>query len=167
MRTVLPLLCLVFVLSATEPAHGQLRTTAHQNQTPQTQLYDQSSNVDNVLASLFGAEAFDMSHTYEASFSSFGGQTSSVGAYTNTMMWKFNSKWAARADVTLAHPLSANNNFGMGQPQIYLRNAEVTYQPSEDMHFRVQFRQSPHGRYARPFGIHRRGAFGHPFISRN
>lgn len=155
MRTALPLLCLVFVLSATAPAHAQLRETAQQDRSIQTQLYDRGSDLTSMLGSLFGAEEFNMSHTYEASFSSFGGETRSVGAYTNSMMWKFNSNWAARADVTVAHPLGANS-FGDQQPRIYLRNAEVAYQPSENMQIRFQVQQSPHGRYARPYGAYGR-----------
>jgi len=165
MRTLFSLLCFVLVLSATNPAYAQLRTTAQESQSPQTQLYDEDSNVSNALASLFGAEAFNMSHTYEASFSSFGGQTTSMGAYTNTMMWKFNSNWAARADVTVAHPLGLNSFGDQQKPRIYLRNAEVAYQPSENMQVRFQVQQNPYGRYASPYGVSpHRSAFRHdPF----
>jgi len=168
MRTVLPLLCLVFVLSATAPAQAQLRETAQESRSVQTQLYDRGSDLSNAISSLFGAEEFHMSHSYSASFSSFGGRTSSVGAYTNSMMWKFNSAWDARMDVTVAHPLGANS-FGANQdPQVYLRNAEVTYQPSENLQFRVQVQQNPHGRYASPHGFApRRGLHGSTLFRRN
>jgi len=157
MRTVLPLLCLVFVLSATAPAHAQLRDTA-ENQVVTTQLYDRGSATANALGSLLGAEHFKMGHSYQMSFSSFGGNTASMGMYTNSMMWQFSSDWAARMDVSVAHPLTSGS-FGQQETQVYLRNAEVAYKPSENFQVRMQVRQSPHGRYASPYG--RYGGYGH------
>ncbi|MFO8099025.1 MAG: hypothetical protein R6T83_05300 [Salinibacter sp.] len=153
MRTALSLLCLVFMLSVMAPAHAQLRETAQQNQSVQTQLYDRGSAAVNALGDLFGAEHFHMSHSYEASFSSLGGETSSMGMYTSSMMWQFNSNWAARADVSVAHPFSGGSTFGSQEPRVYLRNAEVAYRPSENMEFRVQVQQNPYGRYMSPYGM--------------
>lgn len=156
MRTTLPLLCLVLTLSLTAPAEAQLRETAQRNSSIQTQLYDAGAAATNALQSLFDAESFRMSHTYSASFSSFGGRASSMGMYTNTMMWQFNSDWAARMDVSVAHPLAQGGAFGDQSAQVFVRNAEVAYKPSENFQLHVQFRQRPHGRFASPFG----GAFG-------
>jgi hypothetical protein len=156
MRTALSLLCLVFILSVTAPAQAQLRETAQQSRSVQTQLYDTGSAAVNALGDLFGAEHFRMSHSYEASFSSFGGEASSMGMYTSSMMWQFNSNWAARADVSVAHPFTGGNAFGSQEPRVYLRNAEVAYRPSENMEFRVQVQQSPYGRYMSPYGYHSR-----------
>lgn len=152
MRTVLPLLCLVFMLSVTMPAEAQFRETAEQNRTVQTQLYDSASDAANALQSLFGADQFRMAHSYEASFSSFGGNTASMGMYTNSMMWKFNSDWAARMDVSMAHPFTQNSALGGPEPKVYLRNAEVAYKPSDKFQVRMQVRQSPYGRYMSPYG---------------
>lgn len=158
MRTALPLLCLVFLLSMTAPAHAQLRETAQRNRSVQTQLYDTGSAAVNALGDLFGAEHFRMSHSYEASFSSFGGQSSSMGMYTSSMMWQFNSDWAARADVSVAHPLTGGSAFGSQKPRVFLRNAEVAYRPSDNMEFRLQVQQSPYGRYMSPYGYHTRSS---------
>lgn len=160
MRTIVPLLCLVFMLSMTAPAEAQLRETA-QNGSVSTQLYDTGSAATNALGDLFDAENFRMGHSYQMSFSSFGGNTSSMGMYTNSMMMQFNSQWAARMDVSVAHPLM-NDAFGNQQPQVYLQNAEVAYRPSENMQFRLQVQQSPYGRYASPRGAYR-GARGSAF----
>jgi len=160
MRTILPLLCLVFVLSATAPAHAQLRETAQKNSSVVTQLYDTGSDATDALGNLFGAEDFRMNHSYQMSFSSFGGGTSSMGMYTNSMMWQFNSDLAARVDVGVSHPLASNNAFGNQEPKVFLRNAEVAYTPSDNMKIHFQVRQSPHGRYASPYGHrHQRGGF--------
>lgn len=156
MRTALPLLSLIFLLSVTAPAEAQFRETAQQNQSIQTQLYDSGSAAANALESLFGADHFRMGHSYEASFSSFGGQTASMGMYTSSMMWQFNSDWAARMDVGVAHPFTQNSAFGDQQAQIFLRNAEVAYKPSENFQVRMQVQQSPYGRYMSPYGMHHR-----------
>lgn len=160
MRTALPLLCLVLTLTLTAPAEAQLRETAQQNQSVQTQLYDTGSAAADALQSLFGAEHFRMSHSYEASFSSFGGQSASMGMYTNSMMWQFNSDWAARMDVSVAHPFSQTNAFGEQDAQVFIRNAEVAYKPSENFQVRMQVQQSPYGRYMSPYGTYGRSYSG-------
>lgn len=161
MRTILPLLCLVFMLSAMAPAQAQLRETAQRETSVITKLYDTGSAATNALGDLFGAEHFRMGHSYQMSFSSYGGQTASMGMYTNSMMWQFNSDWAARVDVGVSHPLT-NGAFGQQETRVFLRNAEVAYQPSENMRIHLQVQQSPYGRYARPYGTYRRSPFSSP-----
>jgi hypothetical protein len=152
MRTTASLLCLVLVLALTSPpAQAQLRSTSASDSVP-TRLYDTGEAAVDALGQLFGAEHFRMAHSYEASFSSFGGQSASMGMYTNSMMWQFSPEWAARVDVGMAHSLGGNNAFGQEQTQVFLRNAEVAYRPSENMQFRLQIQQSPHGRYMSPHG---------------
>ena len=98
-----------------------------------------------------------MSHSYEMSFGSFGGQASSLGMYTNTMMFQFSQKLAARVDVAFAHSLLNN---GMRNPlgpdadrgQVFLRNAEIAYRPTENMRLHLSVRQSPYGGYMNPYG---------------
>jgi len=152
MRTALVIACLVFTLSMTAPAEAQLRETAQRNQSVQTQLYDSGSAAADALQSLFGADKFRMAHSYEASFSSFGGQTASMGTYTSSMMWQFNSDWAARMDVSVSHPFTQGGAFGSQEPRVYIRNAEVAYKPSDNFQVRMQVQQSPHGRYMSPYG---------------
>jgi hypothetical protein len=155
MRTTFSLLCLVLLLSLASPAEAQLRETAQQNRSVQTQLYDSGSAAANALQSLFDAEHFRMTHSYEASFSSFGGQAASMGMYTNSMMWQFNSDWAARMDVSVSHPFAQGAGFGNQEARVFIRNAEVAYKPSDNFQVRMQFRQSPHGRYLSPYGTFR------------
>jgi hypothetical protein len=95
-----------------------------------------------------------MSHTYQASFSSFGGRASSMGMYTNSMMWQFNSDWAARMDVSVSHPFTQGSGFGNQEARVFIRNAEVAYKPSENFQVRMQFQQSPYGRYVSPYGAY-------------
>jgi hypothetical protein len=152
MRIALVTAFLVLTLSMTSPAEAQFRETAQRNQSVQTQLYDSGSAAADALQSLFGADKFRMAHSYEASFSSFGGQAASMGTYTSSMMWQFNSDWAARMDVSVSHPFTQGGAFGSRDPQVYLRNAEVAYKPSDNFQVRMQVQQSPYGRYMSPYG---------------
>lgn len=151
MRMFFSLLCLALMLSVMQPAEAQLRDTA--NGPAPTALYDEGAST-NLLNTLFSDDHFRMSHTYEMSMSRFGGNTASLGMYTNSMMWQFNEQWAARVDVSLAHsPFGGNDMFGnQTDAQVFLRNAEVAYRPSENMEFRFQMQQSPHGSYMSPYG---------------
>jgi len=77
-----------------------------------------------------------------------------MGMYTNSMMWQFNSDWAARVDVSVAHPFTQTNNsaFGQQDTEVFLRNAEVAYKPSDNFQVRMQVQQNPRSRYMSPYG---------------
>ncbi len=171
MRTTLTLLLLIVFLGVTTPAEAQLRTDVRSANAP-VKLYDQGGSAFS-LNKYFSPEHFRMSHSVEFSTSSFNGG-SSMGMYTNSMMWQFSQKLAARVDVGVAYSPNAQ---GFGQsnklnlnngPQVFLRNAEIAYRPSENVQFHLSVRQSPYGQYASPYGYygHRGGghfqaAFGH------
>ena len=78
--------------------------------------------------------------------------------YTNTMSWQFSDKLAARVDISAAYsPFSGGDLAGLeGQqkPQVFLRNAEIAWRPTENVQLHVQIRQSPYGRYASPYGYY-------------
>ena len=152
MRVFFSLLCLVIMLSVMQPAQAQLRET--DSRPAPAALYDDGSTAGSLLNTLFSDEHFRMSHAYEMSMSRFGGNSASLGMYTNSMMWQFNEQWAARVDVSLSHsPFGGSNAFANEQDaRVFLRNAEVAYRPSENMEFRFQMRQSPYGSYMSPYG---------------
>lgn len=149
MRTTLSILCLALFLSVATPAQAQLREDAAQRAQQSTpKVYDESG-VTALFDQIFSPEHFRMGHSYEMSLSSFGGQSASMGMYTNTMQWQFNDQLAARVDVGLMQPFSG---FNEQEPRLLLRNAEVAYRPTENMQFHFQVQQSPYGRYAGPYG---------------
>src|SRR5690606_1177779 len=101
MRKLLPLLCLVVFLAVAMPAQAQLRQNLPV-QRASSKLFD-SEAVSFVMNKIFSPQHFRMQHSYEMSFGSFGGHSSSLGMYTNTMMWQFDQKLAARVDIAFAH----------------------------------------------------------------
>jgi hypothetical protein len=136
------------------------------------------------LDKLFSPEFFRMGHSYEMSYSSFGGQGLSMGTYTNSMMWRFSTKLAARVDVAVQHAPFGVSGLSNGLPVsqsnlsgVYLRNAEVAYQPLRNLTMHLSVRQapygygsylSPYGRYGYSNGYDRyglRGGFGDPYFN--
>ena len=167
MRNILSLVVLLVLLGVTLPAQAQLRNQVG-NQQASTKLYGSEGAMFS-LNNLFSPEHFKMSHSYEMSFGSFGGSSSSLGMYTNSMMFQFNEKLAARVDLSFAHQpfgssnmMSENGNNG----QFFLRNAEVAYRPSENVQLHLSVRQSPYGSYMSPYGMYG-GGYGHYYGMRS
>lgn len=162
MRYFLPQIVLIVVLGTAVPAQAQMRNQVESSQPAPAQLYD--SNVPSfTLNNLFSPEHFTMGHSYEMSFGSFGGGSESLGMYTNTMLFQFSRQLDARVDVSVAHSFTGNQFGNEGQGgQVFIRNAQVNYRPTENMQFHISFRQSPFGMYGHPYG--HRGGYGYaPF----
>ncbi|WP_457652187.1 hypothetical protein [Rhodocaloribacter sp.] len=158
MRKALFISCIVLMLGVTPPAKAQLRQDVNVQNAP-VRLYDQSGFT---LNKFFSPAHFRMNHSFEMSAGSFGGRTSSLAMYTNTMAWQFSSKLAARVDVAFA--FSPLGNGGLGgvsrgnQGRVFLRNAEIAWRPTENMQLNISVRQSPYGLYASPYGAY--GPYG-------
>jgi len=155
MRKTLSLLCLVAFLGVAVPAQAQLRNAVEVNRAS-AQLYDTGGS-SFLFNKLFNPLVFQMSHSFEMSMGSYGGRSSSMGMYTNTMAWQFSDKLAARVDLSVAYSPFNNSVLGLGEqqkPQVFLRNAEVAWRPSEKVQFHLQVRQSPYGSYMSPYGYY-------------
>lgn len=168
MRYTLSLVCLVLFLAVATPAQAQLRQDVHSQRAP-VKLFDHGG-AGYVLNQIFSPEHFRMQHSYEMSIGSFGGQSSSLGMYTNSMMWQFNEKLAARVDIAFAHsPFgnalgSGNGGIDGNGGRVFLRNAEVAYRPSERVNLHFSIHQSPYGPYMGPYGYYNMGPYGyHPY----
>lgn len=100
-----------------------------------------------------GIQNFEMRHSYEMSFTNMGGQTGNLNMYTNTMLFQFNPRLTGRVDVAFAHSNFGNNPMmsGMGGPQVFLRNAELSYQISEKSSIHFSFQQLPGSMMMDPF----------------
>lgn len=163
MRNFVSLACLLLLLGTALPAQAQLRETAFEQQAP-VKLYETKSSGFS-LNKFFDPAHFRMSQSVEFSSSSFGGQTASLGMFTNSMMWQFSDKLAARVDVSAAYSPNAgtfsNAAGGLnGDARIFVQNAEVAYRPSENVELHLSFRQSPYGRYGSPYGYYGYSGYG-------
>lgn len=163
MRSSVYILCLVFLILFASPANAQLRQDAAVANAP-VRLYDEAGPAFS-LNRFFSPEHFRMSHSFELSSSSFGGYGGTLAMYTNSMMWQFSSKLAARVDVAMAYSPTSSypglNPGGNDNTQVFLRNAELAFRPKENMLIQLSVRQSPYGAYASPYGMY--GGYGSPY----
>lgn len=153
MRKIFLLIGFVVLLGVTAPAQAQLRAdvTSAVQRAP-IRLYHPGTGFS--LSDLFSPDHFRMQHTYEMSMGTIGGSSYSLGIYTNSMLWQFSDKLAARVDIGIAHS-PWGGSLGLNQrPQIFLRNAELAYRPRENMLFQFTVRQSPYGYFMAPYGYY-------------
>jgi hypothetical protein len=115
----------------------------------------------------FSGDKFKLSHSYEMSYSSFGSAGSfGMGLYTTSLRWQPTANLAGRMDVGVAHMPFGDGNlqqafgFSQDQPaQVFIRNAELAYRPTENSMIRLQFSQNPFG-YGAGYGGYG-GAYGY------
>lgn len=108
----------------------------------------------SLLFGWFDPERFQMRHSVSFSYHTMGGQSFSLGTYTNSMTYQFADNLLARADVSMsyspfqsvANPLMKGKNSSLSS--IYLSRAELNYKPWENVTVHFQFRQSPYGYYS-------------------
>lgn len=166
MRVSLLLIAFVFCLGFTQSAEAQYKSdAAAEAMMAQSRIYGDGGFS---LGKMFDPRYFQMSHSYQMSFGSGGGGSAGMGEYTNTMMWRFSPKLAARVDVGVAHSLFGGAPTGVGGvpgsqnsfANVYLKNAEVAYQPMKNMTLHLSFRQAPrgYGYYMNPYGY-----YGNPY----
>lgn len=161
MRHILFTACLIIVLGIAVPARAQLRSQVATEESA-VRVYDYGKSGFS-LDRFFSPAHFRMSHSFEFSTGSFGGGSSSVGMYTNSMRWQFSSKLAARADVAYAYSPDGGNNLnnvvGGNNGRLFVRNAELAYRPTENMQIHLSYRQSPYGGYYGPGSYGRRSGY--------
>ncbi len=159
-RKILILLLLAVLVY---PVEAQFRNSVP-SAFPQTKLYSSSNQVSAILSKIFNPSVFQMSHSFEMSTGSFGENGYSMGMYTNTMAWQFSPKLAARMDVSVAYSpqnqVAREAGFGPQHPQIFLRNAELFWKPSNRVQFNFQVRQNPFGYH----GMMGYGPYGHGYF---
>jgi hypothetical protein len=123
-----------------------------------------SAGIGFLMNTVFNPKYFQMSHGFEMSMGSSSYGTSSLAMYTNSLQWQFGSKLAAQADVSVAYSPFGSTNVGFSSnpgsvsgrsADVFLRNASVAYQPSENVRLNLSYHRSPYGSYLRPYGWYR------------
>jgi hypothetical protein len=87
-----------------------------------------------------------MRQSYSLSYTSFGsGQGMSLGAYTNSLSYRFSDPLSVQFDVSLMHsPFGGfNDRMTKDLTGIYLTRAQLNYRPTENVLFQIQYRQMP------------------------
>ncbi|MEM9997287.1 MAG: hypothetical protein AAF809_06260 [Bacteroidota bacterium] len=141
---------LLALLLATTPVQAQFRADAPNGPAP---VMVTANPAGASLGRFFSGDAFKLSHSYEVSYSSFGSAGGfGMGLYTTSLRWQPTANLAGRVDVGVAHApfgssqLQSAFGFSENQPaQVFIRNAELAYRPTENSMIRLQFSQNPFG----------------------
>ena len=149
---VLGIVVCVVVLSTS--ADAQLRSQADHESRVSQGLYGNSGS--SFLFGLIDPARFQMRHSIQFSYHTFGNQGVSLGTYTNSMSYAFAENLSARADISLSYSpyntFSNNRGGSRNFSSIHLSRAEINYKPFENMTVQIQYRQFPYGTfYNSPF----------------
>jgi len=103
----------------------------------------------NLILGIFNPNNFQMHHSYNLSYSSFGNNGIALGVYTNSMFYKFSNKLNVQLDASLVHSPynSLGKNYQNNLNGIYLSKAQINYNPSKDFHISIQYRNLPYSYY--------------------
>lgn len=110
---------------------------------------------------LFNAQTLRFSQSVEMSYTGGAMGSLGLGTYTGSVQWQPSARLAGRVDLAVAQPLFGSGalggaagalGMGSGQPQVYLRNAEIAYRPTANSVLHLSVQQSPYGAYAAPYG---------------
>ena len=125
----------------------------------------------NSLFGFINPDNFSMHHTFELSYSTFGGNGLALGVYTNSMAYKFSDKLNVEADLSVVN--SPYNSFGKEfSKQIngfYLSRAQINYKPTDNMNIMIQYRNVPMTFY-NPYSYYGGYGYGYgysPFYGNN
>ncbi|HLR26053.1 MAG TPA: hypothetical protein VK112_09315 [Fodinibius sp.] len=140
---LLPVVALIMLtMGLSSPVAAQLRANLP-NPSELTGPVVQDPSQGAKLSNLFNMQ---MDHSYSMMFSSFGGQMHNMNAYTNTMQFFFTENLTGRVDLSLLHSPFGNSfmqqDSGLNT-EFIIRNAELSYEISDNSHVRVQFQQRP------------------------
>ena len=152
-------LSLVFIIIITTSVFAQYRDDGLNKPGVKEGIVDQSSSY---AFGFLNSENFQMRHSFSLSYSSFGGQGTSMGSYTNSMFYKLMSNLNVQMDVSLL--FSPYSSFGKSFQDdingIYISRAAINYYPFKDMQISIQYRNLP---YYNPYFGSGSGFYGNPF----
>ncbi|MGE5497255.1 MAG: hypothetical protein ACM3Q2_04260, partial [Syntrophothermus sp.] len=142
---------LLFVICSTA-LFGQFRDQAENRGSVRDGLIN--SNTSSTVLGFINPNNFQMHHSYNLSYSAFGGNGLAMGVYTNSMVYKFNDKLNIQVDASLVHtPYSTfGRSFTDQINGLYLSKAELNYKPSDNFMINVQYNHNPFGYYGYPYG---------------
>jgi hypothetical protein len=117
-----------------------------------------NQNEGTSLVGFLNSNNFQMHHSYDVSYASFGSGSLALTTYTNSMFYKFSNKLNVQVDASVVYaPYSSlGKNFTNSINGIYLSKATINYQPWKDVFITVQYRSLPVTYYS-PFSGYRNG----------
>lgn len=155
---------MMFLLAAilTLNSYAQFKEAGFPTESIRDGIIDQSSG------SLFGflnSDNFQMKHSYNLSYSSFGSNGLALGMYTNSMLLKLSNNMNVQVDASIIH--SPYSTFGKDfQNQlngVYITRAAFNYKPWDDVFISIQYRNLPMAYHYSDYGFYS-NRFYSPFL---
>ncbi len=124
---------------------------------PGSTLEAMSGYGDDFFSRLFDPARFSMHQTYTMSFTSGGGQSTSLGVFTNTFAYKASEDLFISADLSAVYsPYSSlGSAFQKSINGIYLSSARLDWKMGEHTSMRIEYNGMPYSNsYFSPFGYY-------------
>ena len=95
-----------------------------------------------------------MAQSFSLSYQTFGKNGVSLGVYTNSLSYQVSKPLSLQMDVSVMNsPYSSlGGDFAKSLSGIYLTRAALSYKPSENTLFQIEFRQFPSSLYYGGYG---------------
>ena len=137
--------CIIF----TTPIMSQLRSDL-----PMKALPINTQGLSKVQSlSILDPNRFSINHSFGMSMTSFGGNSLSLGSYTNQMNYMIKDNMRLSTSFSLASPMNGINpyaNNGLGGTQIFY-GASLDYQPTKNLFVKFSMDNYPRYGYSRPY----------------
>jgi|TARA_B100001540_G_C15658477_1_gene574444 hypothetical protein len=128
---------------------GQLRSNIPMKTLPvNTQGLSHAQNL-----SFLDPSRFSMNHSFGMNMMSFGGNSMSVGSYTNQMNYMIKENMRLSTNFTLASPMNGTNPYsknGFGGSQLFY-GANLDYQPTKNLFLKFSMNNYPRYGYSQPY----------------
>lgn len=172
-RSIASVVLLVMMISST--GYAQLRSDLMAP--PQVTSIEASTSSKPLgsVGSWMNLIPMTMSHSYSASFGTFGGQTMNLNAYTNRTQFQFTDRFTGEMSLSFLHSPFGMSPFASAQQSNGLEGrfqvdyARLNYQISDKAMISVEFSQRPYSAYgpygygANPYGLGSRSSFDRGF----
>jgi hypothetical protein len=134
---------LAIVIGLTLTGFAQFKDSGLENPDIKDGIVDHSGGGN--LFGFLNSDNFQMKHSYDMSYSSFGGEGFALGVYTNSMFFKINPDLNVQTDISVVNsPYSTlGKNFQNNINGIYFSRAEINYKPFKDVSISLQYRNLP------------------------
>ena len=133
------------------PVMSQLRSNVPVNTLPvNTQGLSQVQNL-----SIIDPNRFSVNHSFGMSMMGFGGNSLTVGSYTNQMNYMIKDNMRLSTSLSLSSPVNGINpyaNNGLAGAQIYY-GASLDYQPTKNLFVKFSMDNYPRYGYSRPYPL--------------
>lgn len=155
-----------FLLLMVSLANAQFRggTGMANDEKPASTLEAMSGHGDDFFSRLFDPQRFSMHQTYSMSFSSGGGQSTSLGVFTNTFAYRASEDLFISADLSAVYsPFSTlGSKFQQSINGIYLSSARLDWKLGDHTSMRIEYNGMPYSTsFFSPFGY-----YDSPFLTR-